>query len=138
MKVFLKDFVLELPTQSGSHRDCDGEDANQLIGIKVLLEKVEGNTHYDGHFLNGVDSTGALLGPPRLSLVQIGLDSILLGLKKIKLIDPGGDRAFGQGSRKMICQPGIGVAWNSEKTWWLKRWWRRWSIGPLQRPLDRR
>ena len=79
-----------------------------------------------------------MLGPPRVGIVQIGLDGILLGLRKIKLVDPGSDRTFGQRGRKMIGQPRVGVAWNGEETWWFKRWRCRWSIGPLQRSLDGR
>ena len=109
-----------------------------MIGIKVLLEKVEGNADDDRHLLNGVDSTGWLLGPPRFGFVQIGLDRILLGLRKIELVDRGNDCSFGQRGRKMIGQPRVGAAWDGEETWWFKRWRCRWSIGPLQRSLDGR
>ena len=53
-----------------------------MRGVKVLLKKVEGNAHHNCHLLDGVDSTGGLLGPPRFGFVQVGLDGILLGLEE--------------------------------------------------------
>ena len=111
-----------------------------MSGVKVLL-KVEGNAHHDRHLLDGVDSTGGLLGPPRFGFVQVGLDGILLCRREIEFVDPNGDRALGQRTWEMSGQPGVGVTWNGEETLWFKcRWsrWSRWSIGPLQRPLDGR
>ena len=109
-----------------------------MSSVKVLLKKVEGNAHHDCHLLTGVDSAGRLLGPPRFGFVQIGLDGGLLGWSKIEFVDPSGDRALGQRAWEMSGQPGVGVCWNGEKTLWFKCRWGRWSIGPLQRPLNGR
>ena len=100
-------------------------------GVKVLLKKVEGNAHHDCHLLNGVDSAGRLLGPPRFGFVQICLDGSLLCWREIEFVDPSGDRALGQRAWEMSSQPGVGVSWNGEETLWFKCRWSRWSIGPL-------
>ena len=72
-----------------------------MSSVKVLLKKVEGNAHHDCHLLNGVDSVGRLLGPPRFGFFQIFLDGSLLGWRKIEFVDPSGDRALGQRAREM-------------------------------------
>ena len=87
-----------------------------MSSIKVLLKKVEGNAHHDCHLLNGVDSAGRLLGPPRFGFVQVGLDRGLLCRRKIEFVDPSGDRALGQRAWEMSGQPRVGVSWNGEET----------------------
>ena len=96
-----------------------------MSGIKVLLQKVEGNAgnaHHNCHLLDGVDGAGGLLGPPHFGFVQVGLDGILLCWREteIEFIDPSGDRALGQRAWEMSGQPGEGVSWNGEETLWFK------------------
>ena len=45
---------------------------------------------HDGHLLDGVNSTGRLLGPPRFRLFQVDLNGVLLGLRQPKLSQPIG------------------------------------------------
>ena len=56
MKVLLKSFVLELPTESGSWSiGDDRQHSDQLL--EVLLEQADGDARHDGHALDGVSGT---------------------------------------------------------------------------------